>query len=55
MPLYRVEASCPVEYYEAKDEEEAIEKYSENYRVNYKFCSAIEDAPAENAERQAIG
>ena len=49
MPWYCVQADCPIEYYEADDEFDAIEKYSENYRVNYKFCSAELDE-ALNAE-----
>jgi len=48
MPLYTVSADCPITEYEADDEMGAIEQYSENYRVNYKFCSATKcDEPAE--------
>jgi len=37
MPLFRVQADCPVEEYEADDWIDAIRQYSENYRVNEKY------------------
>lgn len=48
MPWYRVEADCPIEYYEAEDEISAIEKYAENYRVNYRYCLAELDEALNN-------
>ena len=47
MPRYMVEANCPITDYEGDSADDAIEKYSENFNVNYKFLTAteIEDAP----------
>ena len=48
MPLFTVSADCPITEYEAEDELEAIEKYSENWFINHKFCSATKhEEPAE--------
>lgn len=44
MPWYRVEVSeAPIEFYEAEDEISAIEKYAENYGVNYHYLVATEE------------
>ena len=52
MPLFRVEANCPIEEYEGENKFDAIEKYSENYHINYKFLTAeeIEYAPQDIVE-----
>jgi hypothetical protein len=53
MSWYRVEADCPVEFYEAEDEISAIEKYSQNYRINYRYCSAELDEALNNKEENS--
>ena len=53
MAWYCVQADCPIQYYEGKDEFEAMEKYSQNYRVDYKHLTAVVDKEmTEKAERE---